>query len=280
MVVTAYDTVAKFAPVADEAYVAAFQDSQHLMTAAGITTPLRLAHFMAQALHETAALTLKVESGRYGAMALGRMWDSGNWHRYFADRVACVAMADKCKMDGGIALFSLVYGNRMGNGPPASRDGWTFRGRGLLQITGRAAYSRYGQRCGVTFEKEPDLVASAEHALKPALADWTEKKCNTAADHDDIELVTRLVNGGAVGLEARRAWFARLWPFVTGARPVERSSTWKVQVALDRRGYECGVPDGVLGPRTRAAILAYRAAERLALSPTISPDLLRSLGSG
>jgi putative chitinase len=276
--VSAHDIVTRFAPKAVATYVRAFADREGLLARAGVTTPLRLTHFMAQALHETAALTLKVESGAYSARALARMWDSGNWHRYFASRADCVAMAAQCRIDGGVALFTLVYGNRMGNGAPDTLDGWTYRGRGILQTTGRAAYRRFGERCGVAFEDDPDLVTSAEHALKPALAEWSDKGCNAAADRNDVALVTRLINGGSVGLEERRQWFARLWPFVVGKPPAAGSQAWKVQAALVRRGYDCGNPDGVIGSRTRTAILAFRKAQGLPVTAAITPDLLLALG--
>jgi putative chitinase len=187
-------------------------------------------------------------------------------------------MADKCKVDGGAALFSLVYGGRLGNGPAATQDGWTYRGRGILQTTGRAAYASFGTRCGADFIGDPDLVASAEHALKPALAEWDDKHVNAAADHNDIELVTKLVNGGQVGLGARKKWFARIWPFVIGAPPVEHSTEFRVQAALDAAGFAAGDPDGVVGTSTRAAILEYRAKMHLPMTPAISNDLLLSLG--
>ncbi|RZF58619.1 hypothetical protein EWE75_24415 [Sphingomonas populi] len=276
--VRASDIVSRFAPSAKDAYKQAFQQGDALLTKSGITTPLRLAHFMAQVLHETGALTILVESGNYSAKNLGDMWDSGNWHKYFANRAACVKMAEQCKLDHGVALFSLVYGNRMGNGPPASQDGWTYRGRGILQTTGRASYATFGTRCGVDFVGTPDLVASAEHALKPALAEWDDSHCNAAADHNDIELVTKLINGGLVGLDKRKAWFAKIWPFVIGAPPVEHSTEFRVQAALDAAGFDSGDPDGVIGSTTRAAILAYRAKMKLPLTPGISNDLLLALG--
>lgn len=278
MTVTASDIVRRFAPNAKPAYVEAFADAGGLLAAAGITTPLRLAHFMAQALHETGALSILVESGRYSAKNLGDMWDSGNWHRYFPDRSACVAMADHCARDGGVALFNLVYGNRMGNGPPASGDGWRYRGRGILQTTGRGSYRRFGQCADVDFEGDPDLVVAAEHALKPALSEWSAKKLNVAADQNDIEAITRGINGGLVGLKLRRAWFAKLWPFVTGKPPVEESIEWRVQSALAARGYDVGPIDGVIGPRTRLAIIAFRAATGLAPGTGIGTDLTISLG--
>lgn len=278
MGVLANQVVAKFAPNAKPGYVAAFADPAGLLAAAGITTPLRLAHFMAQALHETGGLTILVESGRYSAKNLGAMWDSGNWHRYFPDRAACVAMADQCAIDGGIALFSLVYGNRMGNGPRETQDGWRYRGRGVLQTTGRDAYARFGARCHVDFEGHPDLVVDAAHALKPALLEWSAKHLNAAADNNDIETVTLGINGGMIGIAQRRAWFARIWPFIIGAAPLEHSTEWKVQSALVAAGYHLGLPDGVVGPATRLAILAYRAAKGLAPSPQVTPDLVHTLG--
>ncbi|TPG56215.1 hypothetical protein [Sphingomonas glacialis] len=78
MAVRADEIVAKFAPNAKPAYVGAFADPAGLMAAAGIVTPLRLAHFLAQALHETGALTILTESGRYSAKNLAAMWDWGN----------------------------------------------------------------------------------------------------------------------------------------------------------------------------------------------------------
>lgn len=278
MIVTAKDIVAKFATAAKLEYVTAFNDEGALLATAGITTPLRLAHFMAQALHETGGLTFKIESGRYSEKTLGQMWDSGNWRRYFKDRAACVAMAKQCKEDAGIALFSLVYGNRMGNGAPDTGDGWTYRGRGIIQTTGRESYRKFGKRCGVDFEQEPDLVIAGEHALKPALAEWADRNCNAAADQNDIERVTRLINGGTVGLEARKARFAKLWPFVIGTALSHNATTWRLQAALIRLGYDCGNPDGVAGPRTNAAILAYRAKKKLPPTPAIDGSLLQSLG--
>lgn len=280
MTATATAVVRKFAPGALPAYAAAFEDPGGLLADAGIATPLRLAHFMAQVLNETGALTVAVENGNYSAKALGAMWDGGNWHRYFAGRDACLAMAATCRRDKGEVLFNLVYGNRMGNGPPASGDGWAYRGRGVLQTTGRAAYASFGKRCGVDFEQHPALVASAEHALKPALAEWGDKRVNDAADRNDIAAVTKLVNGGQIGIDARRAWFAKLWPFVIGAAPAQHTTEWRVQAALALRGYDTGNPDGDIGPRTGAAIDRYRGKAGLAAGTAIDQMLLRSLGIG
>lgn len=213
---SAADVVAHFAPHADPAYRRAFDRGADALVAAGLTTPARLAHFMAQVCTETAGLTTLVERGDYSVASLGALWDGGNWHRYFPSREACVALAAQCAVDHGRALFSRVYAERMGNGPAASGDGWTYRGRGLLQTTGRAAYRAASEACGVDFVADPDLLVAPEHLLKPALALWTARHLNAAADRGDLVTVTRAINGGVVGLNARRAWLARIAAFATG----------------------------------------------------------------
>ncbi len=277
MAKTAADVIAQFAPQAAPAYRAAFAQGGVLLATVGIATPIRLAHFMAQVFEETGALTRLVEGGGYTAVGLAKMWDGGNWHRYFASRDACLAMASQCAIDHGLALFNLVYGNRMGNGPPASGDGWKYRGRGVLQTTGRESYSRFGKACRVDFVGQPDLVIAPEHMLKPALSEWAAGHLNSAADNNDIKVITHTINGGFVGLDGRKAWFAKFFPFLTGANAVEQSREWHVQEKLAAAGYAIH-PDGVIGTETRKAILDYRVRHGLPTSPGITSDLLLSLG--
>ena len=280
MAVRAIDIVSRFAPSAKPNYRGAFESGDALLSQYGVTTPKRLAHFMAQVFHETGALTILVEGGRYTVKGLGRMWDSGNWHRYFDNRDQCTAMAANCDVDGGEALFNLVYGNRMGNGPPESGDGWKYRGRGLMQTTGRESYRKYGALCGVDFEGDPDLIVAPEHALKPALGEWNAGHLNAAADAGDIEVITKRINGGTVGLDERKAWLARILPFVKGGTPVEETIEWKVQAKLNSLGYSYVDPDGVVGKNTRTAILDYTSKHGLKVQPKITPELIHSLGLG
>jgi putative chitinase len=232
---------------------------------------------MAQAMHETGALTKLVESGMYHETSLASMWDAGNWHRYFSDRNACLGMAQQCGTDKGEALLSLVYSNRMGNGPPETHDGWTFRGRGLLQTTGRGAYRKYAQRWNVDFEGDPDLILAPVHALKPALSEWDDGHLNAAADANDIAVITHWINGGYNGLNERKAWFAKIWSFVSNRKPVEETVEWRLQQALNQAGYNYVVPDGVIGPKTRTAILDYRAKQGLAPGTTLDAELIAAL---
>jgi putative chitinase len=186
------DVLRKVAPHAHAQYVQAFEQGDPLLAAAGVTTPLRLQHLLAQVLEETGGETIEIESGAYSAARIRVVWPG---------RPDAVQYAHNPE-----ALFNHVYANRMGNGPPESGDGFRFRGRGLLQTTGRDAYTRYGKRCGVDFVGNPDLVFSAEHALKPLLAEWTDSRCNADADRDDIHTITRKVNGGYTNFGERVRW--------------------------------------------------------------------------
>lgn len=212
------DIVRRLCPRARPEYLAAFENGDDQIKAAGITTPRRLAHFLAQVLHETDGLKIFVESAGYTRENLSDTWDQGNWHSYFPSKSAMMDMAGH-----GEELFNIVYGNRMGNGPPSSGDGFRYRGRGVLQTTGRGAYRAYGRRCGVDFEGNPDLVITADHALKPALAEWVDGKCNAMADSGDIRAITKKINGGYNGLNSRISWLRRV-ESVIGEQVVEFST--------------------------------------------------------
>lgn len=275
----AVDIARALCPKAKPAYIAALDAGDDALAAAGINTPLRLAHFLAQVFHETGGLTVAEEDGHYTARNLGDMWDSGNWRRYFPSRAAMVAMAGQCARDGGQALFSLVYSNRMGNGPPASGDGWKYRGRGVLQTTGRESYRKYGERCGAPFEADPDLVVSAEWALAPAIAEWTAAGCNALADRNAAKAIGNAINRGnpradaePVGFRDRIRWFDRIWAHMQAAGSAPAEPSWKasepdpdvetVQQVLVALGHVL-VVDGRKGPKTVAAIRAFQTSSGL-----------------
>lgn len=201
----AVDVVRKVAPHAQQNYMDAFENGDALLKQAGITTPLRLAHFLAQTLEETGGYVIFIESGNYSAARVCEVWPSR-----FPTLNSAQPFAHNAE-----ALFNNVYANRMGNGPSSSGDGYRFRGRGILQTTGREAYRKYGKRCGADFENNPDLIFAAEHALKPALAEWTDSGCNSLADQDNIREITRRVNGGYTNLSERERWLGVVKAHIT-----------------------------------------------------------------
>lgn len=175
-------------------------DLEELLPLYGITPPLRLAHFLAQVFHESAYLRFDAENLNYSARALRRVFA-----RYFpTDALA----ADYARQPERIA--NRVYANRMGNGNEESGDGWRYRGRGLIQLTGRDNYEAFrrwlDQRA--TPEPWPDVVAT-DYAVHSAVFYWDSRGLNALADADDLLAITRRINGGIHGLAHRRELFDR-----------------------------------------------------------------------
>ncbi len=216
----AVDVVRRVAPKARPSYLAAFENGDALLIARGLITPDRMAHFLAQVLHECGALTLEWESMNYGARRLLQIFGAG---RHSASLTPGEARALARKQE---AIAERVYG--LGNpgkahalGNTLQGDGFRYRGGGLLQTTGRENYRRMGERCGVNFEALPELIVSAEHALKPALAEWAESNLNLFADCNDILSISRAINIGNPrtrhipnGMQDRIAWFAKIRPLI------------------------------------------------------------------
>ena len=154
----------------------------------------RLAHFFAQVLHESGCLRYDMENLNYSADALRRVF--GKYFKTQAQADAYARRPDK--------IANRVYANRMGNGDEASGDGWKYRGRGLIQLTGKSNYEAFAAWIGdPRVVDDPDLVSS-EYAVQSAVFFWDRNKLNTLADRDDITGLTKRVNGGENGLAHRR----------------------------------------------------------------------------
>lgn len=198
--------VEQLAPLALPEYRTAFNEEQHVLEQFEIAaSALRVSHFMAQVLHESAALTRTVESLRYSAQRLATVWPQRFLPRGPLDPASYA--------DDEVRLAEEVYGGRLGNDRPG--DGYRYRGRGLLQLTGKDNYAqasavlRAAYPAAPDFVANPDAVASARWCLGAAAAIWVTNGCNQAADEDNVVLVTTRINGGTVGLAERRRWLAR-----------------------------------------------------------------------
>lgn len=158
-------------------------------------------HWLAQILHETAGLTRLEESLAYTPQRLTAVWP----HRFpTLERAKAVAA------QGPRGIAESVYGGRLGNGPTGTGDGWRYRGRGLIQLTGRANYAAYAAASGVDAERHPELLLDPYVAADAAGWYWHHRGLNARAEADDLEAVTRGVNGGLNGLADRREWLERL----------------------------------------------------------------------
>jgi putative chitinase len=283
----------KVAPSIKPNYLQAFQQGGGLFAQFGITTPLRITHFLAQMMHETGGGRVLYESLYYTtADRLLQIFGVGNHS----------AAIRPDEVDGLLkneqALAERVYG--LGNPPKAKElgnsrpgDGYLFRGSGLLQTTGGANFQRMGAKSGVDFYNRPDLIVAPEHALKPALHEWDEGNLNAAADANDIRAITRRINGGYNGLDDRQAWFDKIWPEINGnaaapatvpggstALGTDDGSTKWLQAALNAAGAKPPLTvDGVNGPATTAAVRAFQQSAGLSVDGIAGPKTRAALQS-
>jgi putative chitinase len=161
-----------------------------------INTPLRLAHFLAQCGHESGGFRATQENLNYSAKGL-----NGIFKKYFPTEAAAASYARNPQK-----IANKVYANRMDNGSEASGDGYKFRGRGYIQLTGRANYTLFGKAIGEDIATNPDVV-SGKYALLSAAWFWSKNGLNKLADGGATDAVvtsiTKRVNGGTIGLADR-----------------------------------------------------------------------------
>jgi putative chitinase len=175
-----------------------------VMSKFAINTPLRLAHFLAQCGHESGDWKFKTENLNYSAQALQSVF-----RKYFPDEATSAQYARKPEM-----IANKVYANRMANGDEASGDGWRFRGRGYIQLTGRQNYTSFDKVVEENLLENPDLVAD-KYPLLSAAWFWDSNKLNALADKGstdaDVTAITKRVNGGTHGLEDRLSKFKKYY---------------------------------------------------------------------
>ena len=157
---------------------------QQAMNEFGINNKLREAAFLATLAVESGELRLMVENLNYSAQGLLRTFP-----KYFTPALANAYARQPEK------IANRVYANRMGNGPEASGDGWRYRGRGVIQITGRDNYRRHGGAIGVDIENSPERAADPDVAFRIAGAFWQSNGCNPLADQQNFGRVSKIING-------------------------------------------------------------------------------------
>lgn len=259
---------------------------------AGILQGLnRLHYFLAQLGHESAGLTSKEENLNYSAAALMKTWPN---------RFPTLEVAKKYERNPE-KLANFVYGGRMGNVNPG--DGYRYRGRGYIQLTGRETYREIGRIAGLDLENNPELASNPEHAVRIACAFWSWKRINPSCDVGDYTEVTRKINGGTNGLPDRLEWLDKVQRLLkpAGAGPTPAPATPAVspkplptpkpelrpttpsrptppageneslanpavlaaQKKLATLGYYDGVVDGIYNQLLRTALWAFQTDEDL-----------------
>lgn len=159
----------------------------------GILTPRQQAAFIGQCGHECGNFKILEENLNYRAATLMKLWPK----RFPTVDIAAEYAGKPQK------IANKVYASRMGNRDEASGDGWRFRGRGCVQLTGSDAYFHAGKALGVDFWANPDLVATPQYAALTAGWFWSTRKCNELAEAADWLGLTKKINGGTIGYDDR-----------------------------------------------------------------------------
>lgn len=173
-----------------------------------VNTPLRIAHFMAQIEHESHLKPIN-ENLNYSYERLLQIFKSDfdvNKDKVLSDieKKFAETIAKKPEQIG-----NFVYANQNGNGGISSGDGFKYRGRGFIQLTGKSNYQLLSKDTGIDFIKKPDLLLEEANAMVGALWFWNKNNINRFADKDDIKNVTRIINGGYIGLDDRKLLLAK-----------------------------------------------------------------------
>jgi len=161
-----------------------------------INTPKRMAAFIAQCSHESAGFTALVENLNYRWQSLRKVFP-----KYFPNDAIAQEYASKPNKQEAIA--NRIYASRMGNCDEASGDGFRYRGRGLIQLTGKHNYTWFAASLEITPEEATEYLMTFEGAAQSACWFWETNKLNQWADAGDIVTLTKRINGGTIGLDDR-----------------------------------------------------------------------------
>ena len=158
-----------------------------------INTPQRIAAFVAQCAHESGGFVFLTENLNYKAESLMKLFS-----KYFKDMPTAKAYERNPQK-----IANRIYADRMGNGNEASGDGWKYRGRGLIQLTGKTNYTWFAASLEISPEEAAEYTQTFEGAAQSACWFWETNKINTFADKNDIVGMTKRINGGTIVLDDR-----------------------------------------------------------------------------
>jgi len=239
-----------------------------------ITTPRRIASFIAQCGHESGGWRVFSENLNYSARALNSVFGK---YFYKAGRNA----EEYARQPEKIA--NIVYANRMGNGNTESGEGWKYRGRGPIQLTGKNNYTIFSNNMDVDAINNPDLVSSdPEIALMSAIWFWNNNGLNRYADRGDIRTMTRRINGGYIGLSDRIEHYESALKLLTTGEDIinisdigilrKGSKGDGVKLLQEKLGLKV---DGAFGPATERALRNWQRSKGLIADGVAGPNTLR-----
>lgn len=258
--------IRQFAPRAIDPYVNALVHGWPEIERAGINSPIRFAHFMAQIAHETGGFIILRENTHWTPEQMCKLWPGRFKSRLDPRIVLCRGDDEK--------LANLAYSDRQDLGNQGGDDGWSYRGGGFLQTTGRANYRAAGAAIGVNLEDEPELIEDGMVSLRAALWEWTRHDLNLFADRNYIHAIGNAINRGEpyhggepIGAASREQWLLRAWAlFGEGNLPnpndlalgAHGPRVVQAQSRLRELGYGVGAQDGIFGPTMARAVAAFK----------------------
>jgi putative chitinase len=241
-----------------------------------INTPERVAAFIAQCGHESGGWRVFSENLNYSASGLDAVFG-----KYFkrAGRNANSYARNPEK------IANIVYANRMGNGDESSGDGWKYRGRGPIQITGKNNYSAFAKETGIDVVSNPDLIVEDKDvALKSAIWFWNKNNLNKYADIGDITRMTRIINGGYNGLEDRIDKYNKILESIRGIEDIDDNDLCTVlkkgmrsdgvKMLQEKLGI---TSDGIFGKDTEDAVKAFQYSKKLVADGIAGPKTLEAI---
>jgi len=166
-----------------------------------ISTPPRVAAFLAQCAHESGGFNAIQENLNYRPETLIKIFGN-HFPGGLAEATQYCSQPNKQEV-----IANRIYANRMGNGPEESGDGWRFCGRGLIQLTGRTNYTRFAQSIDTPVDQITDFMQTFEGCVQSACWFWEANNLNQYADAGDIRTMTKIINGGYLGLDDRIAHY-------------------------------------------------------------------------
>jgi putative chitinase len=248
-----------------------------------INSPQRIAGFLAQCGHESGGFRLNVENLNYSAKALDAVFG-----KYFArggrDSSEYERQPEK--------IANIVYASRMGNGDTASGDGWRFRGRGYIQLTGRNNYEKFAESVGMDVDEVIEYLDTVQGSLESALWFWDTNGLNKYCDSGDVKTMTKRINGGYNGLEDRQHHWDEILHMLgeddweAPAAPAAPKASFDRVLSVGMKGDDVAAmqaamgispADGVFGRGTKRAVKAWQEANGLGADGVAGPATLGKL---
>ncbi len=241
-----------------------------------VDTIERVAGFIAQCGHESGGFRVLSENLNYSAKALNTIFP-----KYFkrAGREANEYHRQPEK------IANVIYANRMDNGDASSGDGWTFRGGGILQLTGRYNYTEFGKAVDKTPEEAVEYVRTKAGALDSACWFWDTNNINKYCDNQDIVGMTKRINGGTIGLDDRKKHYLHALD-VFGGDYEEPETDYNQTIRQGSRGplvaevqekLDITPADGIFGPGTAKIVKHWQSSNGLVADGIVGPKTLGKL---